>query len=858
MAGNTTSDAIDFKPLDTSLPERHDKVKPGDKLHKKSRFDEPIRRDDGTAHGKSRNVGDVDPQTRHAVIGLLIDEAVRRGHSLRDIAYLLLIARLESGFNPDAASARSSASGVMQITDITADDIAQVTAKPAWVRANPRDTQVDVSNSASRFNARKNIVAGIIQFERAKAKSLAWGQNYDATRVEARLYQYYHYGLYLPDAREDRVGLNEYSTHIAPMIDRVESALKTQARFQVQLKQPDGKGYANALFAAIVPKKDTSAGIPATASEQHGVPRLFADLWAQLQARWNRGSAPRTPAIYDYSQFAALKKASAIPGSAAPQATPPAAGGPPPKTSTAETSKPAENTTKAQDSSTESACVTYPLRVQDVLEADVIFGRTDDQGFTPIFTLGSVGEVQFFVLNDDYLNKAQDTSKAQGGFNSSSPDAYSTSEKAANAAISPSPPEAASKPGEPDADQQQSLSKEESAPEAQHPTVENASSDTSSQTMETPVGGLIAFGALGLLYAPRLPSLERASQAFQKQGHPFDSSLFEYSRSFVCKPTKVFEQITPETKADASKVQIAEVTASITSKQAKPSSSPIAQVTTSKTNAQAPATGVPATPWMTIALKERTRGVMQIQGSVRSSAKGRKLFDEIKAASEEFRDCQKKISAENHKSPRQRNQALIGQLKQKVADAKRTIDEGMGQVIKLESDETINNPRIVEYISATRAAVGTHAQHQAVDDEINWCASFVSWCMQKSGYKPVDTGSDARAIDWATYGREAKENEAGAVVVLQMLRASQSGVRTGSGNHIGFLIEEGLASKSENGKIVTVKYLKLLGGNQRYDIEDKASKGGKSAFPRVSVTKLVIGVDANIIARRLPTLEEKS
>lgn len=831
MAGNTTSDAIDFKPLDTSLPERHDKVKSGDERHKKSRFDEPIRRDDGGVHGKSRNVGDVDPQTRHAVIGLLIDEAVRRGHSLRDIAYLLLIARLESGFNPDAASARSSASGVMQITDITADDIAQVTAKPAWVQANPRDAQVDVSNSASRFNARKNIVAGIIQFERAKAKSLAWGQSHGASRAEARLYQYYHYGLYLPDAREDRVGLSEYSTHIALMIDKVEAALKTQARFQVQLKQPDGKGYANALFAAIVPKKDMNPSTPATASEQHGVPRLFADLWAQLQSRWSRGSAPRTPAVYDYSQFAALKKTGALPFSAAPQATPSAAGSPQPKTADDATSK-QEDSAKAQESSTESACVIYPLRVQDELESDVILGRTDSQGFTPVFTLGRVGEVQFFVLNDDYLSKAQDTSEE---------------------AVNP----ATSKPEEPDADQEQ-RSKEENAPEVQPSTVKNANGDTSSQTKETPVGGLVASGALGLLYAPRLPSLARASRAFQKQGQPFDSSLFEYSRSFVCKPTKIFAEIAPETKADAPKVQIAEVTASITSKQAKPSSSPIAQVTTSTTNAQAPATGAPLTPWMTIALKERAQGVMQTAGSVRGSAKGRKLFDEIKAASEEFSECRKKISTENHKGSKQRNQALLDELKQTAADAKRRIDEGMGQIIKLESDEAINNPRIVEYISATRAAVGAHAQHQAVDDEINWCASFVSWCMQKSGYKAVAAGSDARAIDWAAYGREAKENEAGAIVVLQMLQASQSGVRTGSGNHIGFLIEEGSINKYENGKPVTVKYLKLLGGNQKYDIEDKSNKGGKSAFPRVSVTKITIGVDANIVARRFPISEEKS
>lgn len=839
MPNTHQSDTLDFSPIDVALPERHDKVKDSDARHKKSKFDEPIRRDDGGPHGQSRMVGDVDAQTRHAIISLLIDEAVRRGHSLRDIAYLLLIARVESGFNPDAASTGSSASGVMQITDVTADDIDQVTSRPAWIQANPRDAQIDISNSSARFNARKNVVAGIIQFERAKAKALAWAQTHDVHGLEARLYQYYHYGLYLNDAREDRVGLNTYTTLIAPLMDKVEAALKTQARFQVQLKQPNGLGFANAMFAAIVPK-DAAPKPPAPHSEPQGVTRLFADLWAHLQIRSKHegsSSQPRTPAVYDHAPIAALKKAhttaTASPSSALPR----------------EHASGAGQSGAAHDAPTEATCTSYPLRVQDAQEFEVVFGRTDGQGLTPVFTLSSVGEIQFFVLNDDYPTTAKtpnsDAPTDQAETSNSPKDAEPTS--AGTDKPSEAPDVAAS---------QTPTGESTSPPQTGSPTDSPGSAineSVASSSSETQAGGPVAFGSLSSLYAPRTPSLEQAYAAFRKHGKPFDSTLFEYSRSFVCKPPRVFEQVSPKAASVPPKVQIAEVTASITSKETKPKSTPAAQVTTTTTNAQASVTGVAATPWMDIALQERANGVMQVAGTVRASTEGRKLFDEIKTAAEEYAGCQKKISEETRRSAKQRDQALITDLKQKAAEAKRKVDAGMARMVKLEADPSINNPRIIEYLSATRLAGGMHAQHSALDDEISWCASFVSWCLQKAGYKPVATGSDARAEEWSNYGQEAKEGEYGAIVVLQMLKPGAGGARSPSGRHVGFLVSEGQDKFKQN-------IVKLLGGNQKYEVGGDttgALQRGSSVRPRVSITSFALGRDANIVARRKPGSGDK-
>ena len=175
------------------------------------------------------------------------------------------------------------------------------------------------------------------------------------------------------------------------------------------------------------------------------------------------------------------------------------------------------------------------------------------------------------------------------------------------------------------------------------------------------------------------------------------------------------------------------------------------------------------------------------------------------------------------------------------------------RVTKLETNPDINNPRIVEYLSVTRLAAGMHAQHSALDDEISWCASFVSWCLQKAGYKPVATGSDARAEDWVNYGQEASEGEYGAITILQMLIPDAGGARSPSSKHVGFLVSEE-QDKSKR------KIVKLLGGNQKYEVGGDttgALQRGTSVRPRVSITSFVLGRDANIIARRKPGSGDK-
>jgi len=81
-----------------------------------------------------------------------------------------------------------------------------------------------------------------------------------------------------------------------------------------------------------------------------------------------------------------------------------------------------------------------------------------------------------------------------------------------------------------------------------------------------------------------------------------------------------------------------------------------------------------------------------------------------------------------------------------------------------------DNGRIIEYHSATRLA--------AKDQKTPWCASFVCWCLEKSGY--VSTNS-AWAKDYLRWGVKLDEPRFGCVVILT--RGAVSG-------HVGFFVGE--------------------------------------------------------------------
>lgn len=94
-----------------------------------------------------------------------------------------------------------------------------------------------------------------------------------------------------------------------------------------------------------------------------------------------------------------------------------------------------------------------------------------------------------------------------------------------------------------------------------------------------------------------------------------------------------------------------------------------------------------------------------------------------------------------------------------------------------------NTPRILEYHQATSL--------KATNDETAWCSAFVSWCLEKAGYKSTHS---AWAKSYLKYGTELKFPKLGCICVFT--RGPQSG-------HVAFYI-----STNKDGS------LKVLGGNQ--------------------------------------------
>lgn len=84
-----------------------------------SHYREPIDQRPGRVAGNSRVWGDASPEAQTRVIDILIEASRDAGLNARQTAHVLAIARVESGFNPDAAAGTTSATGLGQFVDRT-------------------------------------------------------------------------------------------------------------------------------------------------------------------------------------------------------------------------------------------------------------------------------------------------------------------------------------------------------------------------------------------------------------------------------------------------------------------------------------------------------------------------------------------------------------------------------------------------------------------------------------------------------------------------------------------------------------------------------------------------------------------
>lgn len=92
------------------------------------------------------------------------------------------------------------------------------------------------------------------------------------------------------------------------------------------------------------------------------------------------------------------------------------------------------------------------------------------------------------------------------------------------------------------------------------------------------------------------------------------------------------------------------------------------------------------------------------------------------------------------------------------------------------------NPRIIEYHSVTTL--------KSQEDEVPWCSSFVSWVLERNGYKSTKSAWARSYLNWST---ELKRPELGCVMVFD---------RGNGKGHVTFYLGE------------DSEYYFCLGGNQ--------------------------------------------
>lgn len=205
--------------------------------------------------GNSRIFGDVSPENQVLVIDLLVEICTRYKLSYREIAYVLLMVRVESGFNPDAAAGTTSAAGLAQYTKATVGE-----ARKAIYSKHYLGFELDLSEMLV-FDAQRGAYGALLSYFICKDRVAEFFPH----DLEANIYLFHHEGWYFnPTGKEDNANVIEVrkiiKNEILAKLPEVERLLKQKSEVQFSLKTSDGKPYSNQPFAVV---------LPATSNDQH-------------------------------------------------------------------------------------------------------------------------------------------------------------------------------------------------------------------------------------------------------------------------------------------------------------------------------------------------------------------------------------------------------------------------------------------------------------------------------------------------------------------------------------------------------------------------------------------------------------
>ncbi|RDS80010.1 peptidoglycan-binding protein [Dyella psychrodurans] len=268
MSSNEIYDSMIQK---RGLAYRDDQILTEDKTHYRDHID----RSPGRPAGNSHILGDASPEVQSRVIDALIEASERGGLNAHQTAYVLAIARYESGFNPDAAAGTTTAYGLGQF-------VAKTGAKYGIDDSNRGDLTKQAEALVEHYKDNAAI-----------ATRYAHGEEY--------IYKYHHDG---PVA--DSGGLELSKQHVMPYVGKYEEFVQQYEKTHTVLPTDPGFDKRNHADFGKPSHRRTADGTLRQGAHGNAVIALQADL-AMLGYAGNRGQTLQPDGLFGSNTEAAVR-----------------------------------------------------------------------------------------------------------------------------------------------------------------------------------------------------------------------------------------------------------------------------------------------------------------------------------------------------------------------------------------------------------------------------------------------------------------------------------------------------------------------------------------------------------------------
>ncbi|MCC6610223.1 MAG: hypothetical protein IT515_11210 [Burkholderiales bacterium] len=180
-----------------------------------SHFNEPIEHADGRPAGETRLWGDASEDVQEHAIEALVAASALFGLAQREAAHVIAIARVASGFNPDAADPASSRAGLAQFDDAAAERLELA-----------GETRFDLEANAEA------LVRAYIEAKKHAQKRGTAGRDQDVM-----IYKVIHDGI-----EGDHGGLEISRREVMPLVESIHAAMRGGSRSAVGASGGGGRG----------------------------------------------------------------------------------------------------------------------------------------------------------------------------------------------------------------------------------------------------------------------------------------------------------------------------------------------------------------------------------------------------------------------------------------------------------------------------------------------------------------------------------------------------------------------------------------------------------------------------------------